>query len=119
MAAPQGAAFLVPGPRFRSGTAEEALLQVIDASLELIEESGDPRRHDLDAAVLGDPELIAGLDRGFHRGPRCRDGEDDLVLVLDDRSDGELATRHRLDDRLELGVVRDVRLDLRTEARDG
>src|SRR5436305_504486 len=41
--------------------AEELLLEVVESALELIDETGNAGRHDLDGAVARDPQLIAGL----------------------------------------------------------
>src|SRR6266550_4377449 len=58
---PKGGPFVCLGPLLGP---EELLFQVVDGSLERVDDSRDARRDDLHTPVAGDPQLIAWAHRG-------------------------------------------------------
>src|SRR2546428_13069418 len=97
---------------------EELPLQVFDRPLQGVDHARDARRNDLHASVAGDPGLVSRLHGCFDRRAVGRDGENDPVLVVEDRPDPELSIRHRLDHGLDLVVAPEVSLGLGSDPTD-
>src|SRR6202022_3735624 len=91
---------------------EELPFQIFHSPLERVDDTRDPGGDDLDASIPSDTELVPRLYRGLHRRAVRGDGEDDPVLLVDNRADPELPIGHGLDHGFELIVPAEVGLRL-------